>query len=132
MAGLDPTVKKETLYIAAWEIVLCVLMNAIFLIVSRWDLTVLWGTLLGGTVAVLNFFLLGVSLQKSLTYEEKKATSFMKLSKALRMLGIVLIALAAYLAPIFSLLAAVLPLLFPRLAIAFRPLFDKKEDVHES
>ena len=132
MIKVDPTVKKETLYIAAWEVVLCVLMNAVFLILSRWDLTVLLGTLLGAFVAVLNFFLLGLSLQKSLTYQEKKAASFMKLSKSFRMLGIVLVALFAYLAPVFSLLAAVLPLLFPRLAIAFRPLFDKKEDSHES
>ena len=43
MSGLDPAVKKETLYAAAWVLLLSLLMQAVFLIAGKWDLSVLLG-----------------------------------------------------------------------------------------
>ncbi len=62
---IDETVKKETLRIAAGTGVLSALMLAVFLLLKRFDITVLLGALWGSSIAVLNFFLLGLSVQKA-------------------------------------------------------------------
>ena len=35
---IDPTVKKETLFVGAVTLVLSMLMQSVFLIIGRWDL----------------------------------------------------------------------------------------------
>ena len=54
---MDPAVKKETGYITVWVLLLSLLMEAVFLIIRQWDLSVLFGNLGGAVLAVLNFFL---------------------------------------------------------------------------
>ena len=51
----DRTVLKETGRTAAFTFVLTLVMHAVFLIGSWWDLTVLWGSLLGLAGAVADF-----------------------------------------------------------------------------
>ncbi|MBR5742912.1 MAG: ATP synthase subunit I [Clostridia bacterium] len=125
MKGIDPTVKRETLYIAAWTLLLTLLTEAVYLLLRRWDLTVLFGNLLGAAAAVLNFFLMGLTVQKAVGREEKDAANLMRLSQAGRLLLLVLVGLAAALVPLFDLIATLIPLFFPRLAVAARPLFDR-------
>ena len=125
MKGIDPTVRKETLYIAAWTLLLTLLTEAVYLLLRRWDLTVLFGNLLGAAAAVLNFFLMGLTVQKAVGREEKDAANLMRLSQAGRLLLLVLVGLAAALVPLFDLIATLIPLFFPRLAVAARPLFDR-------
>lgn len=74
---VDGTVRKETIYIAAAVLILSMLMQAVFLIIKRWDYTVLLGNLLGGGVAVLNFFLMGLTVQKATSEDEKRAKTVM-------------------------------------------------------
>ena len=123
---LDKTIYKETAYIAIWTLIFSVLMNAVFLVVKKWDLTVLWGNLLSFASGVLNFFLLGVTVQKALNFEEKKAKNAMKLSQSLRLLMTFVIAVVGVVLNCFNTMAVLVPLIFPRIAIAMRPLFDKK------
>ena len=59
---IQPAVKKETLRIAVGTLILSVLMIAVFLMTGFFDAGVLWGTLLGSGVTILNFFLLGLSV----------------------------------------------------------------------
>ena len=110
-------------------------MQAVFLIARFWDLTVLWGNLLSGGVGVLNFFLMGLTVQSALGKEEKKARQLMRLSQTLRLLMMfAVIALGAYL-PCFHIAALLIPLIFPRLAVFARPLIRKKkkgEDTNEA
>ena len=80
MKKLDATVKKETLFISAITFILCVLMQSVFLISGAWDLKVLYGTLLGFSASVLNFLLMGYTVQTAVLKEEKDAKSLMKLS----------------------------------------------------
>ena len=101
-------------------------MNAVFLVIKKWDLTVLWGNLLSFASGVLNFFLLGVTVQKALNFEEKKAKNAMKLSQSLRLLMTFVIAVVGVVLKCFNTVAVLVPLIFPRIAIAMRPLFDKK------
>ncbi len=125
MPKLDATVKRETLYVAFMTLILSVLMQAIFLIVGEWDYTVLLGNLFGGGVAVLNFLLMGLTVQTSLELEEKEARGRVKLSMTLRMLMIVICAALGVLLPCFSVLATLIPLFFVRIAVALRPLADR-------
>ena len=123
---LDKTIYKETAYIAIWTLIFIVLMNAVFLVIKKWDLTVLWVNLLSFASGVLNFFLLGVTVQKALNFEEKKAKNAMKLSQSLRLLMTFVIAVVGVVLKCFNTVAVLVPLIFPRIAIAMRPLFDKK------
>ncbi|MBQ5910780.1 MAG: ATP synthase subunit I [Clostridia bacterium] len=123
---VDETVKKETLYIAAWCAVLSVLMQAVFLVIGYWDYTVLLGNLWGYSGAVANFFLMGLTVQKAVTKTEEEARKTIKLSQTLRNMFILIIAVVGITVPFFNMWAAIIPLLFPRIAILFRSFSLKK------
>ena len=125
MKRIDPTVLKETAYIAAFTLIFSALMQAVFLVLGYWDYTVLLGNLLGVVAAVGNFLLMGLTVQSALDKEAKDAKNFRKLSQTMRVLLLFVIAVVAYVVPVFNVLAAVIPYLFPRFAIAFRPLIKK-------
>lgn len=131
MKKTDRTVLKETKYIAAWVIILSVVMEAVFLIIGIWDYKVLLGNIFGGAVAVLNFLLMGMTVQKAVMTNEKDASASMKLSQALRNLMLLIAAVLAITLPIFNGAAAIIPLFFPRIAIAFVPFRDRKANNEE-
>lgn len=116
---------KETAYIATFTVILSVLMQSVFLIIGKWNLTVLFGNLLGAFAAVLNFFLLGLTVQKAVTQDEKKSKLTMRLSQTSRLLMLFAVAIVGYLVPVFNLIAVVIPYIFPRIAIALLPVFRK-------
>ena len=66
MAKLDPAVKKETAYIAVWVLSLSLVMEAVFLLLGKWEPSVLWGNLIGAAVAIGNHFLLAVTVARAL------------------------------------------------------------------
>lgn len=126
---------QNTLYIAVVTLIFSVLMQAIFLIVGFWNMTVLWGNLYGAVVAVGNFFLMGLTVQKAVMKEEKQAKNIMRLSQTARLFGMLLLVLAAVIidkyVDVFDLLSLLIPLLFPRVAIMLYPLFRRKEEKNE-
>ena len=126
MQKVDKTVAKETIYIAVVTLILSMFMQSVFLIIHLWDYTVLLGNALGYTAAVLNFFLMGLTVQKAVMMSEEDAKTRVKLSQMLRLFMLALFAIAAGVFKCFNLIAFVIPLLFPRIAITFRPLLDKK------
>ena len=66
---VDKTVAKETEYIAFFSVVLSVLMQAVFLIIGKWNYTVLLGNIWGIIIAVGNFFVMGLFVQKAVNFE---------------------------------------------------------------
>ena len=126
MSKIDPTVRRETVYIGVWVLVFSVLMEAVFLVLSAWDITVLLGNLLGAFAAVLNFFLMGIGVQIATTKEEKRARSVIQTSHSLRLLMLVLFAVVGAVFSCFNLVAVLVPYLFPRIAILFRARSGKK------
>ena len=126
----EKAVIDTTRYIAVVTLILSVLMHAVFLIAGRWDLTVLWGSLLGAAVAVLNFFLRGLTIQKAVTKEEKEAKDTIRLSYTLRTALMVVTGVLGATVPFLHILATLIPLLFPRVAVFFFPLTQKKEGDH--
>ena len=128
LAKLDPTVKRETKYITLFVLIFSVILESVFLIIGKWDHTILFGNLLGGFVASLNFLLLGITLQKALGHDEKEAKSMMKASQSMRMFMLVVTAGVGYFAPVFNLIAVLAPLFFPRIAIMLRTFIDRKKE----
>lgn len=122
---VDATVKKETLYILGSCLLLSVVMELVFWLCGHMDYTVPLGNLWGVIIAVLNFFLMGLTIQNSIGLDEKTASEKLKLSQRLRMLMVIALAAVGVGLPCFNSLAVVIPLFFPRIGIAFRPLFDK-------
>ena len=149
---IQPAVKEETKKIAIGVMVLSALMVAVFLILRKFDYTVLLGALLGSGAAIGNFFLMALSVQKvasemsplpveeekteaegeeegdkPLSPEAKNARKKMQLSYTLRMLMLAGIAVLAVLLPCFHSVAALLPLLFPRIVIFIIGLIQKNQ-----
>ena len=124
---IDPAVKKETTYILGFSIILSVVMELVFWLCGHMDYTVPLGNLLGVCIAVLNFFLMGLTIQKSIGLNEKDASEKLKLSQRLRMLMVIALAAVGVGLPCFHSLAVVIPLFFPRIAIAFWPLLNKED-----
>ena len=124
---IDETIIKETKYIALVTFVLSIFLQSVFLIIGKWDYTVLLGNLLGAITAVLNFFLMGLSVQSSLELEVKDAKNRMKLSQMFRTLLMFIIAVIGYTVSVFNLIAVIIPYLFPRVAVFFRAISIKKQ-----
>ena len=127
---MDPAVKKETGYITVWVVwvlLLSLLMEAVFLIIRQWDLSVLFGNLGGAVLAVGNFFLLAYTVSRAVDKgKPEEAAQRVKATATLRLIGVG--ALSALLIGVFktNVFATLIPLLFPRVAIAFRPILDRK------
>lgn len=126
MKKIDPVVIKETKYIAYFVIILSIAMEAVFLILRKWDVTVLLGNILSASAAVLNFLFMGITVQNAVMKDEKDAKTAVKASQSLRTFFLFTVAAIGALVPIFNIWSSLIPLLFPRIAIMFRPLFDKE------
>ena len=128
MKKIDKTVIKETRYIGAWILIFSALMQAVFLIIGKWDYSVLLGNLLSASVGILNFFLLGLTVIKALSSEDEKyRKNLMRMSQALRTFLMFAVAVLGALPviPCFNIWATLIPLFFPRIAIMIRPAFLK-------
>ena len=127
MKKIDATVIKETGYIALWVLVLSALTQSVFLVIGKWDYTVLLGNILSGAVAILNFFLMGITVQRALEKNEEDAKKSIKVSQLYRFLFLVVTVIIGVVLPCFSTWTVIIPMFFPRIAILFRPLFDKRK-----
>jgi hypothetical protein len=114
---LQAASKKELIHISIGVAAFSVVMNAVYLLLGKWSLPILWSTLLGGGYAVLNFFFIACSAQRALDSGDR-AGVIMRRTYTLRMLGIVAVLILSFLLkPTFNMLATAIPLLFPRLTI---------------
>lgn len=125
MLKVDKTVLKETKYIAAVTVILSVLLQAVFLIIHKWNYTVLLGNVLGAAAATGNFFLMGITVQRAVRLDEKEAKTLMKSSQTLRNFGLFVIGMIGVLLSVFNTVTVLVPLFFPRFAILLKPFVDK-------
>lgn len=126
---IEPAVKLETKHIAIGVVAMSLVMEIVFLVMGKFDYTVLLGNLLGGGYAILNFLLMAMAVQKSVhrdTPEEAKLVVQNSYTKRLLLLAAVLI--AGFKLPYFYWVAVVIPLLFPRITIFVKtlPIFQRK------
>lgn len=129
MIKANDTIKKETKYIAYFCVILSVLMQAVFVLLKRWDYTVLLGNVLSYAASVLNFYFMGLTVQKAVTMDEKDARKLMKSSQGLRNAGLFVAIVIGVVAPCFNTVSVIVPVFFPRIAVSFRPLIKDKKEV---
>lgn len=126
LEGLDPAVKRDVLFIAKVVAVLTVLMEAVFLIIGQWDITVLFGGMLGAGAGLVNFVLMARGVQKAVERDTKEASGMMKTSQSLRMVMLLVIGVIAALLPnVFDLVSFLLPLLFPSVGARLYGRFNR-------
>lgn len=126
---IDGTVKKETAYVAVAEAILIAIMLAVYLIISKFTLNVLFAALISGAVAVLNFFVMGLTVQKAVTVEDDSdRRKLIRASQLVRLLvmGVVVIVCAVF--PKFDIFALFIPLFFPRLFAQARGIYGAVKD----
>ena len=122
---LQPAVKKETKRITVVTFFGVVLMWAVFAVLHLvtpesvpCDYRVILGGIGGGFIAVLNFFLMALTVQSvaSLT-DEDTAKKQMKVSYRQRLLLQIVWMIVAMTVPCFQVVAGIAPLLFPSFGI---------------
>ena len=128
MKKIDAVVIRETKYIAVVTGILSVVLQAVFLVLKKWDYTVLAGNILSSGIGILNFFLIGVTVQKAVLKDEKESKSVMKLSQTYRMFMMLVFISLGVLAPWCNTWAVIIPLFFTRIAIGLQP-FLRKESI---
>ena len=117
--NVQPAVKKETKRIIKITIVGLILMWILFAVLHfampdkvPLDYTVFLGGIGGGAVAVLNFFLMGLAVQKAASAsDEGTARMKLKASYSQRFLMQILWVILAIVAPCFHFVAGIAPLL---------------------
>ena len=123
----EAAVSRETVYIACVVQIFSVLMQAVFLVAGLWRYTVLLGNLWGAAVAILNFYLLAMSVQRAMGREEKEAAQIIRTSRTTRTFMQFALAVIGALIPVFDIYAVLIPLLFPRVGIALRPVVERAQ-----
>lgn len=122
---LQPAVKKETKRITVVTFSGVVLMWILFFILHLvtpksvpFDYTVFLGGIGGGFIAVLNFFLMALTVQGvAAQTDEDIAKNQMKASYRQRLMLQVIWMIVAMIVPCFQVVAGIAPLLFPSLGI---------------
>lgn len=152
---IQAPVKQETKKIAIGVAILSLLMILVFVAIGYFDLTVLWGTLLGGGFAVLNFFLMALTVQQAAEQmngvtlppeeeteektaengaeapakeelpQQKRARSMVQRSYMFRLALTAAVAILAVKSPVFHAVPAIIALFFPRVVITVQPLLQK-------
>ncbi len=122
---IDKTVIKETKYIALFVGAFSVITQIVFICLGYWDYKVLLGNLWGDILAIGNFFVMGLYVQKAVSQDEKEAKKTMKTSMSQRFGALLLLLVIGFVIPVFNKITVALPLLFPTVAVYLRPLADK-------
>lgn len=130
---VQPAVKKETRRVVMITAVGLVLMWILFAGLHfampdkvPLDYTVFLGGIGGGLIAVLNFFLMGLAVQKAASAtDEGTARMKLKASYSQRFLMMMLWVIAVIVAPCFHFVAGIAPLLFPGTGLKFVGIFHK-------
>ena len=127
MKKVHETVLKETKFVGAWVLIFSALMQAVFLIIQKWDYTVLLGNILSAAAGIISFFFLGITIIKAVSSGDPAyAKKLMRASQAIRTFFLFGIALLGALLPCFNIWATVIPIIFPRLALLIRSFMVKR------
>lgn len=132
--NVQSAVKKETKRVVKITAVGLILMWILFAVLHftmpdkvPLDYTVFLGGIGGGAVAVLNFFLMGLAVQKAASAsDEGTARMKLKASYSQRFLMQILWVILAIVAPCFHFVAGIAPLLFPGTGIKIMGIFHNK------
>lgn len=122
-----PEVKKQLSQIAVGILILSTIMVLCFLVLGYFDKTVVFGAILGSGWAFANFTLLAIAVQKAVDKEDGQAAkAYMSGTYTLRLILTAVMVIVAIKLPYVNYLAAIIPIVFPRITIMAVGLIDKK------
>ena len=133
---VQSTVKKETVQIAVQCGIACLVLLICFFFLHiakpesvSFDYKVILSAVLGSFVAVMNFYLMGITVQEIVNTENQE-DAYQKMRASYRnrtMLQLIWIVIAL-IAPIFNAVAGIVPLLFPGAFLRIRGVLDWKKN----
>ena len=126
---IEQAVKTETKHIATGVTAMTAVMVVVFAVIGRFDYTVLLGALLGGGFAVLNFFLMAMAVQRSVSQgDPARARKITQSSYTKRLLLLAAVLVVGIKVPYFHWVATIIPPFFPRITIFIMtlPIFKRK------
>lgn len=122
-------VLKETAVVATGQAVCIGAMFGIFALLGQFDRTVLWGGLLGGLVAVLNFLFMAIGATLAADRAEnqnvKGGKALLRNSLLLRFLVMFLVLFAGIKSGVCHMIALIFPLVFTRPILTVSEFFRK-------
>ncbi len=115
--------------IALGQAVCVAAMVGIFALLGQFDMTVLWGGIVGGVMATLNFFFMAMgammAADKAMEDNVTAGTATIRLSYILRLVVLAVVLFAFAKSGICNVFALVLPLVFTRPILTVTEFFRK-------
>ena len=122
-------VLQETAIVFTGQVICVAAMFGVFALLGKFDQTVLWGGILGGVLAILNFFFMaiGASLaaDKAEAQNVKGGKAMIQSSFMLRYLVLIVVLFAGAKSGLCNVVALVLPLVFTRPILSVGEFFRK-------
>ncbi len=124
-------VLHETLIITIGQVICIAVMFGIFALLGHFDRTVVFGGILGGVLAILNFLFMAISVcvasDRAVAQDVKGGKSLMTFSMVFRYAIIFIVWVAGAVSGLCNAFALVLPIVFVRPTITVWEFFRKKE-----
>lgn len=122
-------VLQETAIITIGQVLCVAAMFGIFALLGKFDQTVLWGGILGGVLAILNFFFMAIGANLAADKAEadnvKGGKAVIQGSFMLRYLFLIVVLFAGAKSGFCNVIALVLPLVFTRPILTVGEFFRK-------
>ena len=123
---------KETLTIAVGEAICVAVMLGVFALLGKFDRSVVLGGILGGLIAVGNFFFMAVgtalAADKAENQDVKGGQAVISSSYTIRMIVMAVLLFAAVKSGFCNVFASVIPLVFVRPVLTLGEFFRKSGD----
>lgn len=117
--------------VAIWHLICGAVTCGIFALLKRFDLSVLWGTLAGIVIAVLNYIALAYYGNKAADMAENQdvdaGRKLLQMSYTGRMLGIFAALVVCALVKVFHLLALVIPIAISSSILKALEMYDNRK-----
>jgi len=123
---LSKPILREVLRVSVCIFALGAIMVLVFALFGNFDLTVLWGALLGCVYACINFAHTAKSVERSASAGSESAAKMKMMSGYyFRLILAAAVMFWAIKAPYFNMWAAVIPFIFPRISIYIVSIIDR-------
>lgn len=121
---------RQTGVVALGEALGVAAMIGIFVLLGKFDMSVLWGGIVGGLVAIANFFVMAIGVNiaadKAQNQDVKGGQAAIKGSYLLRMIGMAVVLFAFAKSGICNVITLVVPLVFVRFTLTLWEFFRRK------
>ena len=124
----DPVALKQFKRVVKFNSIMTIIENIVFLIIGKWDYTVLLGSLWGLLLACFFFYKICVSVPQILNMENPNmASRFAVTSQTQRLFITAFGIFIAFKVSFINAMAAIIPLFFTRISIVIINLIYKEE-----